>query len=68
LPFDAVGEFADPAPPWSCGGWSYGDNWSFGNYHFGGYTFDDTEWGGWNAEPGENPADCLGTTPASPTS
>lgn len=23
------------------------------------WVFDETEWGGWQAEPGENPADCL---------
>lgn len=36
----------------------------FGDYVFAGdYAFGDVEWGGWEAEPGSNPAECLGGNP-----
>lgn len=63
------------APVWNApayDGWEFGD-WHFGDYTFGDYTFGDyqfagdytfepvtgTEWGEWDALPGENPDDCL---------
>jgi hypothetical protein len=36
---------------------------SWGDYAFGDYTFGEVVWGGWDAAPGENPADCLGGNP-----
>ncbi|MGY4645795.1 hypothetical protein [Cellulomonas sp. URHB0016] len=36
---------------------------SYGDWSFGDYTFGEVVWGGWEAEPGENPADCLGGNP-----
>jgi hypothetical protein len=36
---------------------------TFDDWSFGGYAWGDTEWGGWDAAPGENPADCLGGNP-----
>jgi len=41
---------------------SWGDP-SFGDWSFGDYTFGEVVWDGWQAEPGENPADCLGGNP-----
>ena len=36
----------------------------FGAYVFAGdYAFGDIEWGGWQAAPGSNPAECLGGNP-----
>jgi hypothetical protein len=63
------------APVWNApayDGWELGD-WNFGAYTFGAYQFDGvynfgaytfepvtgTEWGEWDALPGENPDDCL---------
>jgi hypothetical protein len=46
------------------GAWSGGTYVPSGNgeYTFTtGYTFGDVEWSGWDAAPGENPADCLRT-------
>jgi hypothetical protein len=37
---------------------SFGDA-TYGDPSFGTYVFDDVEWSGWQAEPGDNPADCL---------
>lgn len=61
---------ATGAPVWNApafGGWEFGD-WHFGDYTFGDYQFagdytfepvTGTEWGEWDALPGENPDDCL---------
>jgi hypothetical protein len=44
------------------GAWSGGTYVPTGEYTFStGYTFGDVEWSGWDAAPGENPADCLRT-------
>jgi hypothetical protein len=50
------------------GGYTWGA-YSFGNYTFGDYAYNDwtwgtaTTWGGWNAEPGTNPAECNSNNP-----
>jgi hypothetical protein len=36
---------------------------SFGDWSFGAWSLGDTAWGGWDAAPGENPAECLGGNP-----
>lgn len=44
------------------GEYAFGGGFSFGDWEFGDYTFesiDGTEWGAWDALPGENPDDCL---------
>ena len=43
-------------------GYTFGDSAFAGDYSFGDYTFEPvtgTEWGEWDALPGENPDDCL---------
>jgi hypothetical protein len=63
------------APVWvdppAFGDWTFGDyafgayqfgDYAFGAYQFGDYAYEpisDTEWGAWDALPGENPDDCL---------
>jgi hypothetical protein len=47
---------------WSFGDWTFSGDYTFADYTFGDYTFaspDSTQWGDWDAAPGENPDDCL---------
>jgi len=54
--------FAPGSPVFVAGATTWSDP-TFDDWAFGDYAFGDVEWDGWVAEPGENPADCLGGNP-----
>jgi hypothetical protein len=51
------------APAFTATGANEFGAWTFDGYAFGEASLGDVEWGGWQSEPGENPADCLGGNP-----
>jgi len=54
--------FVPPSPVYTAGATTWGPD-AIGDFVFGDAAFGDVEWGGWIAEPGDNPADCLGGNP-----